>query len=333
MKRITIAQVARAAGVSIGTASDALNAKGRVAGLTRERVRQVAEELGYKPSSGARGLATGRTMTLGLRVGTGPAIPDAGFFLDLLNGASLAAAKHGYALLITSAELDEASLVDGIIVVDPVHGSDVSGAQEAQLPLVTVGRPPAGCDPAPYVDGDHETAVTQLMNHLAERQPTGPAWLLALPHGPSFNDDVTRAFERWCAAHVRDTRFLACTNTAAAVTDITQRTLEQEARPTIVCAVLDQQAAWTQRVLLRAGLRIPQDVVIGSATDGEAARLSDPSITAFDAAAARVGGAAVELLRGLIERHLDQPQHISVEGELRIRESSALDAAFTERSR
>jgi DNA-binding LacI/PurR family transcriptional regulator len=322
-RRVTIVEVARAAGVSVGTASDALNAKGRVASPTRERVRRVADELGYRPSSGARGLATGRTMTLGLRVGTGPTIPDAGFFLELLNGASRAAATRGYALLMTAADLDEAALVDGVVVVDPVVAADVNRPRAAGLPVVTVGRAPSNSGPVPHVDIDHAAVVGSLLDHVATRHPEGPAWLLSLPDRPSFNSDIERSFGDWSARVERPTRVLHCKNSAAAVTRAIERELARGATPTVVCTVLDRQAAWAQRALLRAGLRIPQDVAIASATDGEAARISDPPITAIDASGAQTGSAAVELLTRWIEHGAEAPVDVLVEATLVARASSS----------
>jgi DNA-binding LacI/PurR family transcriptional regulator len=113
---------------------------------------------------------------------------------------------------------------------------------------------------------------------------------------------------------------LRCANTAPAVTRAMDRRLARGATPTIVCTVLDRQAAWAQRVLLRAGVRIPKDLAIASATDGEAARISDPPITAMDAAGAQIGSAAVELLRGWIE-HGEPPADVLVPAKLVARAS------------
>jgi LacI family transcriptional regulator len=63
---VTIRDVARLAGVSLGTASKALNARGGLRPATIERVRQAAEQLGYQPNALARGLLTGRSFTVGL---------------------------------------------------------------------------------------------------------------------------------------------------------------------------------------------------------------------------------------------------------------------------
>ena len=66
MRRVTIRDVAAAAGVSIGTASKALNGQGKLRAETRERVAQAAERLGFAPNTLAQALLAGRSFTVGL---------------------------------------------------------------------------------------------------------------------------------------------------------------------------------------------------------------------------------------------------------------------------
>ncbi len=64
--RVTIKDVAAAAGVSISTASKALNERGRMSGETRERIQAVAQKMGFRPNAMARALVGQRSFTLGL---------------------------------------------------------------------------------------------------------------------------------------------------------------------------------------------------------------------------------------------------------------------------
>ncbi|HEY6739370.1 MAG TPA: LacI family DNA-binding transcriptional regulator, partial [Actinopolymorphaceae bacterium] len=65
-RAVTIRDVASAAGVSVGTASKALNGRGKLRAETRARVAAEAERLGFRPNTLARGLLAGRTFTVGL---------------------------------------------------------------------------------------------------------------------------------------------------------------------------------------------------------------------------------------------------------------------------
>ena len=66
MRRVTIRDVAAEAGVSIGTASKALNGQGKLRTETRERVAEVAQRLGFAPNTLAQALLAGRSFTVGL---------------------------------------------------------------------------------------------------------------------------------------------------------------------------------------------------------------------------------------------------------------------------
>ena len=66
MRRVTIRDVAAEAGVSIGTASKALNGQGKLRTETRERVAEAAERLGFAPNTLAQALLAGRSFTVGL---------------------------------------------------------------------------------------------------------------------------------------------------------------------------------------------------------------------------------------------------------------------------
>jgi LacI family transcriptional regulator len=66
MRRVTIRDVAAEAGVSIGTASKALNGQGKLRAETRERVASVAQRLGFAPNTLAQALLAGRSFTVGL---------------------------------------------------------------------------------------------------------------------------------------------------------------------------------------------------------------------------------------------------------------------------
>ncbi|HEU4329354.1 MAG TPA: LacI family DNA-binding transcriptional regulator, partial [Roseiflexaceae bacterium] len=121
--RVTIADVAREAGVSAQTVSRVINHKGEISPATREQVLAVIERLGYRPSSIARGLATSRTYTLGLSV---PDIANP-FWPEVARGIEDIAWQHGYNLFLCNTTEDarreaailqllEEKRVDGVIV-------------------------------------------------------------------------------------------------------------------------------------------------------------------------------------------------------------------------
>src|SRR5262245_33447800 len=108
---VTISEVARAAEVSTATVSHALNGTGRVSEATRSRVREVAARLGYRPNAAGRTLRTGRTGVLALAVTTFGrktwAFSEVAYYAQMIAAATAAAHRHGYALAVLPADLDE----------------------------------------------------------------------------------------------------------------------------------------------------------------------------------------------------------------------------------
>src|SRR5690606_20711446 len=101
-QRTTIKELARRCGVSIGTASRALNGYTAVAPATRRRILAVAEELDYTPQAAARTLVTQRSHVIGVFLNTGEGHPDLQhpFFHEVLVGLKDALGARGYDLLL-----------------------------------------------------------------------------------------------------------------------------------------------------------------------------------------------------------------------------------------
>ena len=145
---ITIADVAREAGVSAMTVSRVVNRKGEVSPDTIRRVQEVIERLGYRPSGIARGLATRRTGTLGL------VIPDIAnpFFSGLARGVEQAAYEAGYNVFLCNTDEDpqrevevlqslEEKRVDGVLLCSSRLGeSELVAALERFPAGVLVNR-------------------------------------------------------------------------------------------------------------------------------------------------------------------------------------------------
>ncbi|MBT2378029.1 LacI family DNA-binding transcriptional regulator [Streptomyces sp. ISL-111] len=203
-RTVTLLDVARAAGVSKSTASDALQGSGRVARATRDRVRAVAEELGYRPNSAARRLRRSSTGAIGLHLPQTATRLD--YYMNLAFGAVARAQEEGLDVVLlapastagavsgpggTSGPV--ASRVDGLLVIDPeVDDSAVPGLLDAGVPVVTGERylgPTA--TPTGAVICDNAASLTALLDHVTERGARRPAVLA--PAGTSAWATALRA--------------------------------------------------------------------------------------------------------------------------------------------
>ena len=119
-RRVTIHDVASAAGVSIATASKALNDTGRVGPETRARVKRVAAEIGFRPNALARGLLCKRSFTIGLLTND----TYGRFTLPVMAGISQALADHRISVFLCAIEDDPAL---GQIHVEAMLDKQVDG--------------------------------------------------------------------------------------------------------------------------------------------------------------------------------------------------------------
>ena len=170
-----MSDVGRLAGVSHQTVSRVVNGSPHVRTETRQRVIEAMRELGYRPNSVARALATGRTNTFGVvsfdTTLYGPA--------STLFGIERAAHEAGYFIIVASlVSLDRASVaeaierlrrhgVDGILVIAP-HRETADALIDAPhgIPLAAVEAGPAGA--VPVVAVDQFAGAAQATRHLLD---------------------------------------------------------------------------------------------------------------------------------------------------------------------
>ena len=118
--RVTIHDLAKAAGVSVSTVSKALNDNGRMAEATRERIKRIAREIGFRPNALARGLLSNRSFTVGLLTND----TYGRFTLPVMAGISEALVDHGVSVFLCAIEDDPAL---GKIHVDAMLDKQVDG--------------------------------------------------------------------------------------------------------------------------------------------------------------------------------------------------------------
>lgn len=152
-QRVTIADVAREAGVSRTTVSHALSGQGKVNAATRDKVKEVAERLNYRPSVRAQSLRSGRSQTLALlssmpaAVSAGPS--QLGFFTELAMGCARTALLEGYVFVLAppNEETNPVDLldIDGAILLEPTLDDPLAEAlRERGIPYVTIDGPGSG---------------------------------------------------------------------------------------------------------------------------------------------------------------------------------------------
>ncbi len=306
-KRPTQADVARQAGVSQTTVSLVLN--NAVIGIppeTRQRVLDVAQDLGYVPDRAARSLRTNKSYTIA------SIIPDITnpFYPALERGIQDQANAQGYDLIIynTDGEPDKEqkalhsalqSRVDGIVVTLFHHGV------HSLMPLIEqniaiVRLEPQYKAPGAYpIDNlylNNAAASQELVTHLIERGHRRIG-LLAGAVGPG--EMRVEGYRQALAAHQIDPderliHRVAFTEEGGYAG--MQRLLASSPRPSAVFAANDMMALGAMMAIHEAGLRVPEDVAVAGFDDIPAARLVNPPLTTVTQFQVEWGRRAAELL-------------------------------------
>ena len=180
MKKVSISDIARKAGVSVSTVSFVMNdkaAKMRISREVIEKVENVAREMGYRPNQLARGLRTGKTKTIGLIVEN---ISNA-FFATLAKAIEDEAKRYDYKVVYCSTDNDEEKArelinmlsqrqVDGYIITPTLNlAEDIRKLQAENKPVVLIDRYFPDHREIPAVLVDNCGGVTRGMEYLLDK--------------------------------------------------------------------------------------------------------------------------------------------------------------------
>lgn len=335
MAKHTIIDIARRAGVGVGTASRALNNAPDVSPATRERVLAAAAELNYHPDAVARRLQGKRTRTIAYvpEVGDRPAADM--LFKDFIAILANNCARYDLDLLIhpiaTGADyaqhfvqLLRGRRADGIILADTrVHDERVAFLAAQELPFVAFGRTICPCD-YPYVDVDSQAGMRAATLHLIERGHRRIGFL-GMPLDYSY---ANHRFDGYCAALASrqielDTALVVHgleneTSTRSAV----RQMLLQPAPPSAFVTATDLLAIYALRTIEDFGFRVGRDVAVVGFDDLPLAEHTTPTLTTVRQRFDLVCDLLITTLMGVIAGDPAVPRQALFEPELVVRKSS-----------
>ncbi|MBB1252587.1 LacI family DNA-binding transcriptional regulator [Streptomyces alkaliterrae] len=311
-RRPTIRDIARRAGVSESAVSFALNGRPGVSEGTRERVRRVAEQLGWHPSSAARALSGERTGAVGLVLAR-PAstLGVESFFLQLVSGVQEALSTRRAALLFQVVEsLDtECELyrrwwaerrVDGVLVVDP-RSEDPRPALlgELGLPAVVVGGGEAG-ERLSSVSADDTSAMASIIDHLHGLGHRRIVHVAGLP-GFVHTERRVSCLRAEAAARGLDphrTRSVTTDYSDSEGAEATRLLLDEPDPPTAIVYDNDVMAVAGLATAQERSVAVPAELSVVAWDDSPLCRVTHPRLTALVRDTAAFGRlAARELLR------------------------------------
>lgn len=332
--RVTIADVARLAGVSTMTVSRVINAKSDVGPATRARVEEAIASLEYRPSAMARGLSTRRSKTIGLLV---PDITNP-FFPAIVRGAEDVAWSEGHAVSLSNAvedvERERAALrhfeghrVDGLVVCSArLPDDDLTALLRRHPASVLINRAVPDVDGlgivASSIEVDDERGAQLAVQHLV----AGGRRRIGLLAGPA----------RSASSHKRRAGYRAALSSAglasgadwivdgepteAAGRDACLALLDRHPDLDAVVCYNDLMAVGTLQAAAALGRRVPADLAVVGCDDIRLASLVTPALTTLRTDTYALGRRAAELLFALMRG--EPTRAIVIPPELVIRESA-----------
>lgn len=303
-RRVTISDVADAAGVSIGTVSKVLNDRYGVSSQTSAKVRTMVEQLGYTSSLGASSLRSHRTNVIAVLVTE--IEPYSG---ELLKGISAVVYDSDYELLIyvggkhrsdvgwerTSVSRLGGTLTDGTILVTP-SSADV----DSNVPLVAVDPHDGGA--ANSVVSDNVAGARAATDHLLALGHRRIAFLAGRPglESARSREEGFRTAMATAGVAVEESLVRVGGYRAESAAAPARALLTRPDRPTAVFAANDMSAIGFANVAAELGLRVPQDVSIVGFDNIPESFSTNPPLTTVDQSIQEMGRAAARMLLDLI---------------------------------
>jgi hypothetical protein len=326
---ITLEEIAKVAGVSVSTASRALhNTTYAMNETTRQRIIELAQDMGYSPNLAARGLRGKTTNVIGIVVEN---VSDP-FSSQIVRGIIDQLKSTGYTSIIVNTDYDPlaekqavvtlvSNRTDGIIFVHASVHSDQSLLDIANdQPFVSIARiQPPGEN---TIGLDDYYGAQLAVNHLLKLGRRRIAFI----SGPEF----------WWSSRERLAGYLDALKTqnlSAPVEYIKQGDWEADSgrraaeellalpdRPDAIFAANDLMAQGAIYAIQDAGLNVPRDIAIVGHDDREFAQVVRPALSTVRLPTYEMGQAAAQMIRRRLESERPVPAQL-VRGELIVRDS------------
>jgi LacI family transcriptional regulator len=331
--RVTIRDVARHAGVSIGTASRALNRTGRVSDETIALVTKAARQLGYAPDGVARSMRTRSTGVVGILVSdlSNP------LYAAIITAAETAFQAAGYSLLVASTHNQQAKeralidvfrgrRVDGLILgACETESADMLSRLAADIPVVALDRDFGADCAGVHVDHYHGALkATQYLLNLGHRRialfTPGAHLRPGRERIAGFRDAYTQMGLTAGAELVRMERSAMEFAFSEALA-----LMSSPQAPTAFICLSTRIMAGVLQAVRHSGHAIPDDVSMVGVGDSDLSQLVSPNITTLTWNLGAVGTAVADLLLKQLDGGpvIAAPQRVLITTDLMLRDSCA----------
>lgn len=334
---VRLKDIAYRAGVSVMTVSKALRDAKDISVATKARIQHMAEEMGYVPDAAAAGLRTRSTRLLGLVL---PTLTNP-IFARMVMAIEEWAYQHGYAVLLMHSHNDPpreeqclrrllSRRVDGLFISPAsrmeAHSKVYEELQGSGLPVVILGSRAKFCAGFPCVESDDAAASANVTRHLLELGHRRIAFFAGPQISPWAHDRLAGYKKALREAKVElDDRLIFQAGATIEEGEKTAVEFTGEATDaTAIQCVNDLVAIGAGNLLLKQGVRIPQDISLAGFGNVLVSEYFRVPLTTVRQPKFRLGVAAMELMLAQLRREKFESKRLPAD--LVIRQSTAAPA-------
>jgi LacI family transcriptional regulator len=331
-QKVTIVDVARKSGVSLGTVSRVINNDAHVAPDTREHITKVMQEMGYVANRQARSLRGSKTNVIGVLV------PDLGtsYIGEIMHGIDNELAIAGLDLMLFTTHrtaIKEANyvanlvhgMVDGLLLVLPRNPADYTGSlTHRKFPFVLIDHQGGGA-PCPAVGATNWQGAYNATEYLVKLGHRRIGFITGSMDLGAATDRLAGYKSALRTHHLPEDPRLIYNGSFAQLDGYAGACalLDIEDSPTAIFASNDAMAMGAMDAVRNCGLRIPEDISIVGFDDVPQAALVRPALTTVRQPLEQMGGVATQMLLDLL-KNPDKPiERIELPTELVVRGSTS----------
>lgn len=319
MKRITIYDVAKEAGVSLATVSRVINGSDVVREDTRLKVEEAINKLGYKPNAIAQGLALSKTTTIAL------VVPGNSIFMSgqMINGLLDVAKIYKYNIVLHSvsegiSQIEDVidniikSRVDGVIIFnDKLNRDELHTLNSYQLPIVVIGNKISD-DMIGSIYIDYENLAYELVMKYLNKGIKDIA-LVEDRKNPSFIRQLLRGMKK--AFNEKGLEFNQYIQIAKEYRSsyLYLKEYFKEHKHDLILTYRDSQAMAVLNTAKESGISVPDDMEIICVYDSKYNSMARPQISAFKIPDYDLGAVAMRVMTKMLH---DENEIIDKEIEL-----------------
>ncbi|WP_342432651.1 catabolite control protein A [Neobacillus sp. FSL H8-0543] len=309
---ITIYDVAREANVSMATVSRVVNGNPNVKPVTRKKVLEVIERLGYRPNAVARGLASKKTTTVGV------IIPDISniFFAELARGIEDIATMYKYNIILSNSDQNHdkelrllntmlGKQVDGLVFMGGnITDELVSEFEKSPVPIVLAGSIEAS-ETIPSVNIDYQQAAYEAIKEFIERGHQHIAFVVGPLHEPKNAEKSLKGYKTALQeANIPFNEELVIEGdyTYDSGLEAFDKLLEASYKPTAILVGSDEMALGVVHGAEDKGYSIPEDFEVITSDNTRLSLMVRPQLTTIVQPLYDLGAVSMRLLTKLMNK-------------------------------